>query len=86
MKSDTLPSFWDGYRKLDESIRHKARKTYVVWLENPFHPSLRFKCVNHSEDIWSVRITRSYRALGILEDDVVTWFWIGNHDEYERYF
>ena len=86
MKSDTLPSFWDGYRKLDESIRHKARKTYVVWLVNPFHPSLRFKCVNHSEDIWSVRITRSYRALGILEDDVVTWFWIGNHDEYERYF
>jgi hypothetical protein len=86
MKSDTLPSFWDGYRKLDESIRHKARKTYVVWLANPFHPSLRFKCVNHSEDIWSVRIARSYRALGILEDDVVTWFWIGNHDEYERYF
>ena len=86
MKSDTLPSFWDGYRKLDESIRHKARKTYVLWLANPLHPSLRFKCVNHSEDIWSVRITRSYRALGILEDDVVTWFWIGNHDEYERYF
>ena len=86
MKSDTLPSFWEGYHKLDESIRHKARKTYVVWLANPFHPSLRFKCVNHSEDIWSVRITRSYRALGILEDDVVTWFWIGNHDEYERYF
>jgi hypothetical protein len=86
MKSDTLPSFWDGYRKLDESIRHKARKTYVVWLANPFHPSLRFKCINHSEDIWSVRITRSYRALGILDDDVVTWFWIGNHDEYERYF
>jgi hypothetical protein len=86
MKSDTLPSFWTGYSKLDESIRHKARKTYIVWQANPFHPSLRFKCVNHSEDIWSVRITRSYRALGIMENDVVTWFWIGNHDEYERYF
>jgi hypothetical protein len=86
MKSDTLPSFWEGYRKLDESIRRKARKNYVVWLANPFHPSLRFKCVNHSEDIWSVRITRSYRALGVMENDGVTWFWIGNHDEYERYF
>ncbi|MEY2666911.1 MAG: hypothetical protein RLZZ384_1082 [Pseudomonadota bacterium] len=86
MKSDTLPSFWEGYSKLDEAIRRKARKTYVVWLANPFHPSLRFKCINHAEDIWSVRITRSYRALGIMEDDLVTWFWIGNHDEYERYF
>ena len=38
------------------------------------------------EDIWSVRITRSYRALGIMDTNVVTWFWIGNHDEYERYF
>ena len=86
MKSDTLPSFWEGYSKLDEAIRRKARKTYVVWLANPFHPSLRFKCINHAEDIWSVRITRSYRALSIMEDDLVTWFWIGNHDEYERYF
>lgn len=56
MKSDTLPSFWEGYSKLDEAIRRKARKTYVVWLANPFHPSLRFKCINHAEDIWSVRI------------------------------
>jgi hypothetical protein len=86
MKSDTLPSFWEGYSKLDEAIRRKVRKTYVVWLANPFHPSLRFKCINHAEDIWSVRITRSYRALGIMEDDLVTWFWIGNHDEYECYF
>jgi hypothetical protein len=86
MKSDTLPSFWEGYSKLDEAIRRKARKTYVVWLANPFHPSLRFKCINHAEDIWSVRITRSYRALSIMEDDLVTWFWIGNLDEYERYF
>jgi len=23
--------------------------------------------------------------LGILEGDTVTWFWIGSHDEYERF-
>ncbi len=27
-----------------------------------------------------------YRALGILEENTVTWFWIGDHDEYERFF
>jgi len=33
-----------------------------------------------------VRITRGYRALGILEGDTVTWFWIGSHKDYERFF
>lgn len=27
-----------------------------------------------------------YRALGILEGDTLTWFWVGSHDEYERFF
>jgi hypothetical protein len=40
--------------------------------------------VNREEDVWSVRVTRGYRALGVLDGDTVTWFWIGSHDEYER--
>jgi hypothetical protein len=44
------------------------------------------KCINHEENIWLVRITRSYRALGFLEGHTVTWFWIGSHDMYERFF
>lgn len=86
MKSATLPSFWDGYRPLDEDLKARARKAFRLWAENPFHPSLHFKCVNHKENIWSARITRGYRVLGILEGDTVTWFWIGGHDDYERSF
>lgn len=86
MKSATLPSFWSGYRKLGGSVRERARKAYQLWAENPFHPSLHFKCINSEESIWSVRVTRSYRALGVLEGDTVTWFWIGNHDEYEQFY
>ncbi|MEK6409167.1 MAG: hypothetical protein AABN34_19760 [Acidobacteriota bacterium] len=86
MNSATLPSFWTAYRSLDERVRQTARKAYRLWAENPFHPSLHFKCVNREESIWSVRITRGYRAVGILEGDTVTWFWIGGHDDYERFF
>jgi hypothetical protein len=86
MKSATLPSFWVEYRKLSQSVRHSARKTYRLWAENPFHPSLHFKCINSEEDIWSVRVTRSYRALGVLDNDTVTWFWIGSHDDYEQFY
>jgi hypothetical protein len=86
MKSATLPSFWDRYEKFDRDLKARARKAYRLWSEDPFHPSLRFKCINREENIWSVRITLGYRALGILEGKTVTWFWVGGHDEYERFF
>ncbi|MFP4103183.1 ParE family toxin-like protein [Coleofasciculus sp.] len=86
MNSEVLPSFWDEYRKLRREIRQKARQAYQLWAENPFHPSLHFKCINSQEDIWSVRVTRGYRALGFKDADTITWFWIGSHDDYERFF
>lgn len=86
MNSETLPSFWKGYTKLDFRLKQQTKKAYQLWLENPFHPSLHFKCINQSESIWSVRITRGIRAIGIMDGDTVTWFWIGNHDDYEKFF
>lgn len=86
MKSATLPSFWEHYEKLSPDIRARAKKAYRLWLDDPFHPALRFKCINKPENIWSARITLGYRAIGILGDDIVSWFWIGSHDEYERFF
>jgi len=86
MRSATLPSFWKAYDNLDASIRRRAKKVFLLWNQNPFHPSLHFKCINAEEDIWSVRVTLACRALGTFEGDTVTWFWIGSHDDYERYF
>ena len=86
MKSRTLPSFWKKYRRLDKSIQERTRKAFKLWIENPFHPSLHFKCINAEENIWAVRINLGYRILGVLDEDTVTWFWVGSHDEYEKYF
>ena len=86
MKSATLPSFWTNYKALNITTRKRAKKSYLLWKENPFHSSLHFKCINGQENIWSVRITKNYRAIGIFEADTVTWFWIGSHDDYERFF
>ena len=84
MKSRATPRFWTSYRKLPSDIREHARKTYRLFRDNPAHPSLNFKKVHHSEPVYSVRVTRGYRALGLWEHDEITWFWIGNHAEYER--
>lgn len=86
MKSATLPSFWAAYQPLDEKIKRRARKAYRLWEQDLFHPSLRFKCISREESTWSVRITRGYRALGIMAGEMVTWFWIGGHNDYERFF
>jgi mRNA-degrading endonuclease RelE of RelBE toxin-antitoxin system len=86
MKSLVLPSFWIEYRKLDENTRKSARKAYRLWQDNPFHPSLHFKCIDREENIWSVRVNRGCRALCLFEDGAVTWFWIGGHDDYERFY
>lgn len=86
MKSATLPAFWKADEKLGGNIKDRARKSFRLWAENPFHPSLHFKCINAEEDIWSVRISLDVRAIGVLEKETVTWFWIGTHDEYERFF
>lgn len=51
MKSNTLPSFRETYRKLDPDAQKRARKAYHLWAAGSFHPSLRFKCINHEEDI-----------------------------------
>jgi hypothetical protein len=86
MKSNTHPSFWEAYGALDEKTRQRAQRTYRLWMQNPFHLSLHFKCINAPDQIWSVRVTLGIRALGIWEGDTFTWFWIGNHEDYERYF
>jgi hypothetical protein len=86
MISRTLPSFWKAYFRQNESIKKRARKAYQLWTEDPSHPSLRFKCINHDENVWSVRVSRDYRAIGVKDGDIVTWFWIGNHEDYEKFY
>ena len=86
IQSQMVQSFWDNYGALPESVKKRARKVYKLWRDNPFYPSLHFKCIDHKEHIWSIRITLGYRALGLYEDDTVTWFWVGDHDSYMRFF
>jgi hypothetical protein len=28
-------------------------------------------------------MSKDYRALGLLEDDTIIWFWIGSHADYD---
>jgi hypothetical protein len=65
-------------------VQRQARIAYGIFLRNPYHPSLRFKQVHPNAPLFSVRIGRGYRALGLRDGDLITWLWIGGHDEYDR--
>jgi len=67
MDSFTVKSYWKSYEELPANLQQKAKTKFELWKENPFHPSLNFKCVNSEENVWSVRISIDYRALAVRQ-------------------
>ena len=84
MKSSLNADFRKAFSRLPKEIQQQAREAYETFQISPDNPGLRFKKIHASGDIYSIRITRSYRALGVLKDDEITWFWIGSHAEYDQ--
>lgn len=62
----------------------RRKKPYEQFENDPFHPGLIFEEVEKKRHLWSARITRGYRILGVRDDSEITWFWIGTHREYEK--
>ena len=86
IESRTTRSFRTAFAALPQEIQTQARRAYRLFRDNPNHPSLRFKKLDPPENVYSLRIGLGYRALGVLEGSVVTWFWIGSHADYDRLF
>jgi hypothetical protein len=84
VKSQANARFWNLFRQLRPEVQDQARETYRIFAANPRHPSLQFKRVSQARPIYSVRISRDHRAVGILQDDGIIWFWIGSHQDYDR--
>lgn len=81
MNSSVTKTFRNKFEALPPEVRQLAAKNYRLWRSNPRHPSLHFKQVG---DFWSVRVGRSYRALGRIHEGRMVWFWIGHHSVYDR--
>lgn len=84
MKSVTTKRFRKAYAYLPEHIQEQTRKAFQLWKKNPFHASLQFKQVHDTEPVYSVRVSLSYRALGVKEKDTIIWFWVGSHADYDK--
>jgi hypothetical protein len=81
--SRATDAFWKAYRNLPDQVQQRARTAYRIWRENPGHPGLQFKQIHATESIYSVRIGLGWRAVGIRSGEVIVWYWIGSHADYD---
>ena len=84
MKSKATSKFWKCYHALPTKIQQRAKFIYILFQNDCLHPSLHYKKVHSTLPIYSVRITKNYRAVGIEKKDNIIWFWIGSHKQYEN--
>jgi hypothetical protein len=84
VKSQLTAAFRKRLAALPQDIRNQARVAYRLFTANARHSSLHFKRVHTTEPIYSARVGRGYRVVGLIEDGVIVWFWIGPHEQYEK--
>ena len=85
MISRTSKAFRERFRQLPKDVQRQAGVAYRLWKQNPQHPGLHFKRAHPTDPIYSVRIGRGWRALGLQRDhERMVWFWIGSHADYDR--
>jgi hypothetical protein len=83
VKSRTTTQFLKLFAELPKPVQELTRKAYRQFKQDPSYPSLRFKKVHPKLPIYSARINKDYRAVGQLEEDIMIWFWVGSHAEYD---
>jgi hypothetical protein len=84
MISRTSADFRPDFAALPAAVQKEARSAYGLFSTDPHHPSLRFKKLPPHPDLWSIRITNDYRAIGRWRGDVILWFFIGSHADHEK--
>src|SRR3990172_4710382 len=70
-----IEEFRVAFARLPKNIQRQARKAYRKFEDSPDYPGLHFRKIHTRREIYSVRISQSYRALGIIQDDEIIWFW-----------
>ncbi len=84
IESRTTRQFWRLFRDLPPEVQQEAKRAYRLFCADPAHPGLHFKKLEGEDDIYSVRIGLGYRALAVMKESRLVWYWIGSHSDYDR--
>ncbi len=84
MKNRRTRDFRKCFVRLPKDVQERAKEAYRLFKANPHYPGLHFECIDRQEGMYSVRIGLHYRAVGLLEDDTMLWFFIGSHEDHNH--
>lgn len=84
MRSHDTKDFRDLLAALPEHVQRQADDAYVLFRQDPHHPSLQFKQLSGHPGVYSVRVGLRYRALAYRDSEDYYWFWIGSHTDYDH--
>lgn len=85
MKHVAANRFWESFNALPLEIQKLAREKFKLFVENPYHPSLRTKRMNDRNGIWEGHISLGYVFTFKYEirdnEQVIVSLDIGKHDD-----
>lgn len=84
MRFQTTRPFDRDYAEMSAAIKVRVGKQLSLLLANPRHPSLGLKRIRGTDDLWEVRITRSYRMTLQVVGDTYLLRRLGPHDVLRR--
>lgn len=72
-------------KSLDKNTLKQATKAIELFMEDPTHPSLRYKKIQGTSNFYEIRVNVSVRIIIEVtsegDDQINTFFIVGTHDE-----
>jgi mRNA-degrading endonuclease RelE of RelBE toxin-antitoxin system len=83
---EILPSFEHAYDELPIDVQKRTQDVLALFTERTADNALRPELKNGFDNVWSIRITKGYRAfykkLRDSEGAIYCLFHVGHHDDY----
>ena len=67
MESKTTRKFKKSFKKLPVQIQELAERYYKLFKKNPYHSNLNFKKLEKDNELCTIDIGRSWRAIGYIK-------------------
>ena len=84
MISRRTRGFRELFASLPRRVQQQAREAYRLFRDDSQHPGLHFKQVHADPPTYSARVGISYRAVGVRDGELIVWYWIGSHADYDK--
>ena len=78
--------FEKNYKSLTSSEKRLIKSKVEMLSKNPFHPSLRTKRIQGTDDLFECSVNMSIRIIWYYKDDqLILLLDVGHHDILDRY-